>query len=514
MAYTISLSNGTSLLGSTGLPDGTINTTSTSLSLIGKNYPGYGVFMMENFVKLLENFANDSAPSNALPGQIWFDNTAGNKVLKLNVSATIGTTQWKALAGITSGATKPNAGANPISPVVGEFWWDTANGQLKVYSGLLTQGDAGWITIGPASNTTTGQSGAQPDSVLDVNNTPHVVIKFYVSNKVYAILATETFIPASSIDDFGTQTIYPGLNITNQLQYHGNANVAMNLMVNGSAISADNFARTDVVTTSTVPIVTSNISGMSIGPNSDFVVNVTPSTSTIGVYNTDNNFDTVFYVKTGGVTTPVLKANGAIGAMQVYNDPTTGLGVASKQYVDQANTAVSTYFLKRDGTNTITGSIVPSANVTYNLGSSTAWFNVTYGKSFQAQYADLAERFHADAEYPAGTVVEMGGLNEITSVKDELSENVFGVISTGAAYIMNAEAGSDKTHPAVALSGRVPVQVIGPVKKGARLVSAGNGCARASNPGEITPFNVIGRALVDKATSDQGIIQAIVRINI
>jgi hypothetical protein len=78
---------------------------------------------------------------------------------------------------------------------------------------------------------------------------------------------------------------------------------------------------------------------------------------------------------------------------------------------------------------------------------------------------------------------------------------------------MNSNAGSNTTHPAVAVSGRVPVRVIGRVKKGDRLVSAGNGLARAANRTEITAFNVIGRALADKITQDEGTVEAIVKLN-
>ena len=285
------------------------------------------------------------------------------------------------------------------------------------------------------------------------------------------------------------------------------------LPIYGTVVSADKFTRSDVITTSTVPMITSNVGGLSIGPTSDFVVNVSTATTSIGVYNNDNNYDTIFYVKTGGLTTPVMKANGALGGMQLYNDPTTSLGVATKQYVDTGISSLTTSMLRRDGTNTITGSLTPSANVTYNLGSSTAWFNGVYGKSYQAQYADLAERFEADAAYDVGTVVELGGDKEVTSVKDDLSETVFGVVSTGAAYLMNAEAGSDETHPAIAISGRVPVKVIGKVTKGQRLVSAGNGIARAAQMSELTPFNVIGRALENKISDEQGTIRAIVKIS-
>jgi hypothetical protein len=130
----------------------------------------------------------------------------------------------------------------------------------------------------------------------------------------------------------------------------------------------------------------------------------------------------------------------------------------------------------------------------------------------EATYADLAERFESETELSPGTVVELGGQKEIRAVRYELSEDVFGVISNTAAYLMNAGAGSDKTHPAVAVSGRVKVKVIGTVAKGDRLVSAGEGTARSAKNGEATAFNTIGRSLEDKATQDLGEVEAIVII--
>jgi hypothetical protein len=112
-----------------------------------------------------------------------------------------------------------------------------------------------------------------------------------------------------------------------------------------------------------------------------------------------------------------------------------------------------------------------------------------------------------------GTVVELGGFKEITVAIQELSENVFGVISTAAAFLMNSSAGDDKSHPAVAVNGRVPVRVIGKINKGDRLVSAGNGLARAAIRAELTAFNVIGRALEDKTTNGEGLVEAIVKLN-
>jgi hypothetical protein len=132
------------------------------------------------------------------------------------------------------------------------------------------------------------------------------------------------------------------------------------------------------------------------------------------------------------------------------------------------------------------------------------------GNQINANYADVAERFEADSIYDAGTVVELGGSAEITRVSAELSDKVFGVISTRAAYLMNSNAGTDATHPPVAMTGRVPVKVVGSVAKGDRLVSAGNGVARAARAGEATAFNVIGRALTAKTDEAEGTVEAIV----
>jgi hypothetical protein len=165
----------------------------------------------------------------------------------------------------------------------------------------------------------------------------------------------------------------------------------------------------------------------------------------------------------------------------------------------------------------VTGLNTPSiehtgTNAVGNIGSSSSYFNRLFATATTALYADVAERFAADEELAPGTVVELGGTAEITRSKQDLSENVFGVISTNAAYLMNGGAGEDNTHPPVAMTGRVPVQVIGVVRKGDRLVSAGDGVARAAQPGEATAFNVIGRALVDKPTPGPGTIEAIVTI--
>ena len=141
--------------------------------------------------------------------------------------------------------------------------------------------------------------------------------------------------------------------------------------------------------------------------------------------------------------------------------------------------------------------------------------NVVHATSTSAQYADVGERFEADAPMSEGAVVEIGGGEEITETTSELSQDVFGVVSTRPAYAMNAGAGNNESHPFVAMTGRTPVRVSGAVNKGQRLVSSSvKGTARAVATGEtFTPFHVIGRALESKSDAGIGLVNCAVRTN-
>ena len=138
------------------------------------------------------------------------------------------------------------------------------------------------------------------------------------------------------------------------------------------------------------------------------------------------------------------------------------------------------------------------------------------GTATAAQYSDVAERFASDEAMAPGTVVALGGAEEICKVNEEGSDEVFGVVSSTdqAAFMMNGGAGNDETHPYVAMTGRVNVKVIGTVNKGDRLISASvPGYAKAATKAECTAFNVIGRALENKSDLGQGSILAAVRVS-
>jgi hypothetical protein len=142
----------------------------------------------------------------------------------------------------------------------------------------------------------------------------------------------------------------------------------------------------------------------------------------------------------------------------------------------------------------ITGNIMPTANGTANIGSASFGYNTIFAKSTSAQYADLAEKYTADAEYAPGTVVVFGGTAEVTVNTVDADPRVAGVVSTNPSYIMNG--GLEGEHVAtVALTGRVPCQVIGTVRKGDLMVAAGLGRARSEADPKVG--TVIGKALED-----------------
>ena len=177
------------------------------------------------------------------------------------------------------------------------------------------------------------------------------------------------------------------------------------------------------------------------------------------------------------------------------------------QTASQTNiTAVGTLSGLTVAGTTNTQTVQPSANVTYNLGSTSAWYNTIYGTSTHALYADLAENYQADKYYNPGTVLQFGGTAEVT-LADADTTRVAGVVSTNPAHLMNgALQGPNIT--ALALTGRVPCMVVGPVAKGDLMVSAGWGYAKSNNNAGVG--QVIGKALQDFPVNSKGVIEVVV----
>jgi len=214
--------------------------------------------------------------------------------------------------------------------------------------------------------------------------------------------------------------------------------------------------------------------------------------------------------KSGGITvttgTLISNIEGNVTGNVTGNTATEATNVT----VTANNTANETVYITFVDGATGTQGIETDTGLSYNPST-----NVLSTTASSAQYADVAERFEADAPMEIGSVVEVGGTAEITEATTDLSSDVFGVISDKPAYMMNAAAGDNTTHPFVAMTGRTPVRVVGAVTKGQRLVtSSTKGCARAVAQGEsISPFNVIGRALESSADAGIKLVNCAVRTN-
>jgi len=189
--------------------------------------------------------------------------------------------------------------------------------------------------------------------------------------------------------------------------------------------------------------------------------------------------------------------------------------VAGKDNTDEITEgSTNLYFTNARVDARLVGDIAPAANNTSDLGTSSNKYANVHATTFQgvatsAQYADMAEIYSADADYEPGTVVKIGGEAEITMTTDHADTDVFGVISTDPAYLMNSAA---EGLP-VALAGRVPVKVIGKIKKGQRLVSSDvPGIAWASMEDEYDTRAIVGRSLENKEDGGEGIIEAVIGV--
>jgi hypothetical protein len=594
MAYTINLTDGTVFA---TITDGTINTAS-SMILVGKNYAGYGEFLDENFIHLLENNANTTAPAAPLTGQLWWDKT--NNLLKVYNGSI-----FKTISAATASASQP------ASNVTGDLWYDTTNQQLKVYTG------AAFIVVGPGFSTAQGTSGAIPETILNSVGATRFITSLYVNNvRVGIVYEGASFTPEVSLQT-AFPTIFPGITLSASVAGAVFAGSATNAQLLDNLDSLQ-FMRSDTATATTGVLRVQNNTGLFVGAANVFNVNTTTTDANIKSNISGGNL--IIQANVSGTTFNVATALGASGTFAIGNAATvgttmtvtgnsaggnlttsgqvsaigniTGGNVITASLVQGASLSAAANVqagnLRTAGQVSATGNItsaaniagsfilgngsqltglslgvsvtkiengtsegfinVPNGNIAFtvagtanvltlttgtafflgnvstigiektgtnaigNIGSSSNYFNRVFATATTALYADVAERFAADELLEPGTVVELGGTKEITRSTEDLSENVFGVISTRPAYTMNGGAGEDDTHPPVAMTGRVPVKCVGTVRKGDRLVSAGDGFARAAQPGEATAFNVIGRSLENKHLEELGTIEAIVTI--
>src|SRR6056300_1287321 len=543
MAYKINNTFGTLLV---TLPDGTIDVATTDLTLIGKGYAGFGEKLNENLVKLLENFNNTTAPANKVQGQMWYDKT--NNQINVYTGS-----KWKPVGSTSNSATAPT------SAVQGDMWFDTTNTQLYVYTG------SAWTLIGPTTVAGSGVTQVFAESPEDNTGVKRSILKLVTNDTVVGAVSNLAFTPSptetlgAALVSAGFASVAQGLQLSTSVasaKFRGTSTDSDAL----GGVAAANYLRSDSDDTTTGKLIIQNDTGLVLGAGQDVTMSFTSDDFTVA--QTTEDKDIIFTVNDGGTTKEALRITGSTGRIEHLR--------VGDLTVDGTNTIINTSTLSGEdniielnrnissnaGMPNYTGLKVnrgeTSSAAEQNLywvwdetfandessgdGSGTAggaWTafksgggqdelsaptlvdiraNIMHATSTAARYADLAERYKADMQLEVGDVVILGGEAEITKGNDELSDAVFGVISESPAFLMNAQAGNNDSHPMVALKGRVRVKLQGTGHAGDRVVSAGNGEARVADLDECTAFNTLGRLIKDKYNVETALTECVIGV--
>ncbi len=259
MSYNLNKTDGTLL---TELVDGILDTNTTDISLVGRNYTGYGEFINENFIKMLENFANPNSPVAPLKGQLWYDTSES----KLKV---FDGTDFQSAAGSFISETFPSG------PVAGDTWFSTDDKQFYLYDGLT------WTLIGPAYSRLQGKSGVITDTIFDTDLNSKTVLKVFVNEILQAVIAGETFTPNPIPNNLvpglvtasnATGTIFKGVNLIDAVnfKYRGVAESAENLIsATGTVVPESKLMKNDSDQVLNGKLNLRSSAGLSVGVNDD-----------------------------------------------------------------------------------------------------------------------------------------------------------------------------------------------------------------------------------------------------
>ena len=387
MAYTV---NHTDLAnkGSITVEDNTLNQT-TTLSLPGRNTTAYGTAIAENFLHLLENFTNSTAPGNPIEGQLWYDNTPGVDMLKLYDGTT-----WISASGLKKATTQPGAAQS----VTGDLWVDTDNQQLYLYTG------SGWVLVGPQFSDGLS-TGVRATSIVGTNNVSYTCLIVEVSAKTLAIYSTATFTPKTTLTGF--TSIKPGFNLSSADitgagagKYYGVAEKAEALVIAGETIPATNFIRNDATSQSLYPITVKNNGGITVGASSTLSVGVEGQAGLISHNTSGSNID--IRVNNNGVSQTVMRIDSTakvginnlspdqpldvVGNIQTDSqllvDGTTDAStISTGSIITKGGVGIAKKLFVGGDTNfaglTTTGNIVPNTTTSRNLGTANEqWLNV------------------------------------------------------------------------------------------------------------------------------------------
>ena len=480
--------------------DGTVDNT-FDIKLIGKNYAGYGEVQNENFLFLLENFANSTEPAKKITGQVWYD--SANKKLKFYDG-----TKFRTTGGAEVGTTEPTG----LS--VGDFWFNSSTKQLYAWNGT------GFTLVGPQAVADAGLTQLRSRSVVDESDVPHAIIEAIANNAtVYVISPDEFTLKTATNPITGFSVIKKGLTLVNTPNTTAGVNIAgvtsTDFRFWGTAsnaeklggVSASSFVRNDA---SSYPTVVQRFAdvGYTVGNDNDLAVYID------GVVPTIKNqlSDTItFQTTSSGVKTPLKLVGSDVlpGLNNVSNIGSLNAGPGNTPlkfatvYATSFNgTATQADSLNVGGSYRTASEAAGNSTIAARTSGGDLVANNFSGTALQAKYADLAENYLADADYPVGTVLMVGGDKEVTAC--QVGFRAIGPVSEKPAYLMNSELVGGT---AIALKGRVPVRVMGSVLKGQRLVAGSNGTAQAAM-GNIA--DVFAIALESNDGAGEKIIEAVI----
>ena len=316
MAYIVNKTDGTAVV---TITDGTIDNT-TSLTLFGKSYSGFGELLNEDLVKLLENSASTSAPTAPLKGEVWFDTT-------VNQLKVYDGTSFK-----PSGGAKSQASA-PTSPSAGDLWVDSTNSQLYFYTG------SAFVLAGPVYTSGQTLSGFKIETVTNDSAVSKVIASMYSGNTRVAILSAEGFTPGAAITGFATISAGITLNSTLGALFSGTTtsaqflNTAGTTNSSGTIIAGGNFMRKDAAQTTTGAITIAADTGLLVGEGSDLRLTVSGIDATIANVSEDGNLSV--QIRDGAVTKTPIAITGSTGNIALTGDVTiTGNLNVSGEYAN------------------------------------------------------------------------------------------------------------------------------------------------------------------------------------